>query len=169
MPPGLQILLAGRDRDRIISRLLPRRIAKHDLARYVRRIGTIAEQDMPDLYAAADAVVLPSIYEGLPNAIIEASNCGIPAIVSTGANADKLVVDGETGFEVPNGNVRALADAIERMARLSPADREHMGAAATRAIRRLDPDRILRETLDLYEACIARKLPELSEPMQCAG
>ena len=56
---------------------------------------------MASLYHAADALVMPSLWEGLPNAVLEAHASGLPAVVSHAANIDRLVLDGESGFEVP--------------------------------------------------------------------
>ena len=46
------------------------------------------------LYHAADALLLPSLYEGMPNAAIEAQVSGLPAMVSAAANADAPVAEG---------------------------------------------------------------------------
>lgn len=168
LPTNLRILLAGRDRDRKISSKLSPLIERHGLSHVVRRIGTVAEHDMPGLYAAANAVLLPSHYEGLPNAIIEASHCGVPSIVSAIANEDDLVLDGMTGYEVPTADTARLADAIARMAALSSVERRDMGIAAAAHIKKLDPERILGEVVDLYDSLLAKKLPEEAADLPCA-
>jgi glycosyltransferase involved in cell wall biosynthesis len=60
----------------------------------------------------AEAAVLPSLVDNLPNTVIECLTLGIPVIGSAGASIDELVEPGITGELVPIGNERALADAI---------------------------------------------------------
>ena len=124
---------------------------------------------MPDLYAASDVILLPSLYEGLSNAIIEASHSGVPAIVSAAANADQLVLDRKTGREVPTDDAASLADAIAELSSMSHAERRALGASAHQHVSSmLDADRSLRATLDLYEGLLARKLPHLAKQLPCA-
>jgi glycosyltransferase involved in cell wall biosynthesis len=68
--------------------------------------------DVPDLLPAFDVFALPSRYEGLPVAIVEAMASGIP-VVATAVNAvSDVVIPGETGLLVPPGRPDLLADAI---------------------------------------------------------
>jgi glycosyltransferase involved in cell wall biosynthesis len=68
--------------------------------------------DVLDVLPAFDVFALPSRYEGLPTAIVEAMICGVP-VVATAVNAvPDLVVPGETGMLVPSHRPRALAAAI---------------------------------------------------------
>src|SRR5205807_1750329 len=100
-------------------------------------LGPVTE--MTSLYHAADAVLLPSLYEGMPNAVIEAHACALPAVVSRAANADGLVLDGETGFVVPTADSEALAVALDRLCALDAGARAAMGARGrTHVQHRLD-------------------------------
>jgi len=68
--------------------------------------------DIPDLLAAGDLFVLPSIKEGLPIALLEAMACGMP-IVSTNAGAISMALEhARNAWVVPAGDVNALADAL---------------------------------------------------------
>ncbi|KAA6232313.1 glycosyltransferase family 4 protein [Chlorobium phaeovibrioides] len=81
---------------------------------------TVQNEKLPQLLQAADLFVLTSepVYcpffqeEGLPRVIPEASACELPVIVSTTGGLPEGVVDGETGFIVPNGDQAALKTAI---------------------------------------------------------
>jgi len=114
--------------------------------------------EMVSLYHAADGVVLPSLYEGLPNAVLETHACGLPAVVSHAANIDRLVLDGESGFEVPTFDHEALALALAKMIALPDAERRAMGArgrahiAATFSV-----DRVLEETVQMYDDLLLAK------------
>jgi glycosyltransferase involved in cell wall biosynthesis len=99
-------------------------------------IGQVDKQDLPALYAAADAVVLPSIRTATftePWGLVcnEAMHQGTPVIASdaVGAAAGGLVVDGRNGLVVPQGDSDALASRIRTLAH-NPGLREQLGAAA---------------------------------------
>lgn len=67
-----------------------------------------------DVYAASDVFVMPSFHEGLCNACLEASFAELPQVVSTAGGNAEIIVDGETGYVVPKGDVDKLAEALER-------------------------------------------------------
>ena len=156
LPSNVRVLLAGRNRDRLYAALLPRAVVWLGLADVVRFLGPVT--DMLSLYHAADALVMPSLYEGLPNAVLEAQAAGLPAVVSHAANIDGIVVDGESGLEVPTLDHAALAEALARLFATTTAERRAMGArgrahvAATFSV-----DRILDETVRLYDGLLAEK------------
>lgn len=85
--------------------------------------------DTRPYYAAMDVLVLPSLREGFPNAVLEAAAMSVPAIVSNGTGVVDSVIDGETGIIVPVGDSRALAQAILVLA-TNDELRERMGTAA---------------------------------------
>jgi glycosyltransferase involved in cell wall biosynthesis len=69
-------------------------------------------QDVPEILPAFDVFALPSRYEGLPTAVVEAMVCGIP-VVATAVNAvGDVVVPGETGLLVPPQRPDLMADAV---------------------------------------------------------
>lgn len=68
--------------------------------------------DVPEILPAFDVFALPSRYEGLPTAVVEAMVCGIP-VVATAVNAvSDVVVPGETGLLVPPQRPDLMADAV---------------------------------------------------------
>ncbi|HET6610652.1 MAG TPA: glycosyltransferase, partial [Kofleriaceae bacterium] len=69
-----------------------------------------ARSDVPQILAAADALILPSVREGLPLVIPEAMAAGLPVIASAVGGIPDVVIDGETGFLVPSGDEAALRD-----------------------------------------------------------
>jgi glycosyltransferase involved in cell wall biosynthesis len=90
--------------------------------------------NVPDLLPAFDVFVLPSRYEGLPTAVVEAMVCGIP-VVATAVNAvGDVVIPGETGLLVPPGRPELLAEAVgflldtpEAAARMADTARARLG------------------------------------------
>jgi glycosyltransferase involved in cell wall biosynthesis len=68
--------------------------------------------DVPELMARADLFVLPSRFEGLPSAIIEAMAAGRAVVASNTAGIPELVLPGQTGWLVPVGDPAALARTV---------------------------------------------------------
>ncbi len=156
LTPKVKIFLAGRQRDKIYSRIVPAWFRALGVANHVRYLDPVKEIDR--LYHAADALVMPSLYEGLPNAVLEAHACGLPAVVSHAANRDLLVVDGETGYEVRTLDHRGLAHAIGRMITATDRERRAMGARGRLHVAAwFSPERIQAETVALYDALLAEK------------
>ena len=87
-------------------------------------------------YARASMFVLPSRFEGMPNALLEAMASGLPAVVSDASPGPlEEVTDGENGLVVPAGDATALTRAMTRLA--GDADRApYDGGSGTSAIRR---------------------------------
>lgn len=109
-----------------------RRLAEQ--ARPSARVIVAGERtDVAALLPALDVFALPSRYEGLPLAVVEAMICGVP-VVATAVNAvPDVVVPGETGLLVPPGRPDLLAAAIEHLldapgeaARMAEAARTHV-------------------------------------------
>lgn len=100
-------------------------IVQNGLEEYVHLRGTA--EDVVCKYRAADAVILPSTIEGLPNVICEGMACGRPILASAVSDAGNLVHEGENGFLFDPYSPAAIAAAIERFAALSCSERRDMG------------------------------------------
>lgn len=76
--------------------------------------GWLDKDALREIYQRTDCIVNPSLYEGMPNAILEGMACGLPVIASRVAGNDAVVRDGETGWlfdlEQPESFQRALVD-----------------------------------------------------------
>jgi glycosyltransferase involved in cell wall biosynthesis len=156
LPRNVKLVLAGRRRDKIYSQVVPLWMRALGLDGNLTYLEPVT--DMRRLYHAADVLVMPSLFEGMPNAVLEAHACGLPAVVSHAANRDEIVVDGRSGFEVATLDHRGLAGAIERIVAVGDAERRAMGARGRLHVAsRFHPDRILEETVALYDRLIAEK------------
>jgi len=79
------------------------------------KVALLGPLDKPELYAvvaAAEASVLPSRMDNLPNTVIESLALGTPVIGSDGASIDELITPGVNGALVPIGDAGALAEAM---------------------------------------------------------
>ena len=115
------------------------------LRRLVRNLGLNErvrfcgqEKDVERIWASHQALVLPSRFEGLPLAIVEAMLCGRPVIVTDVAGNAELVEDGVTGFVAEAPTVRHLREAMER-AWMRRGDWKSIGEAAAKSIREQIP------------------------------
>jgi glycosyltransferase involved in cell wall biosynthesis len=102
--------------------------AREDLERKAREVGVDARflgfldrEELPAFYSTLDAFAFPSPVETQGLVAMEANACGTPVVgVDSGALSD-TIVDGETGFRYPEGDVDAFRDGIERA--LAESDR----------------------------------------------
>jgi glycogen synthase len=90
---------------------------------------------LPGLYAACDFVAVPSLYDGMPNVLLEAMSAGVAPIVSDAGAMGEVVADGRTGFVFPAQDREAAAEALGRALRLTRSARVAMGAAAREFVR----------------------------------
>lgn len=108
--------------------------------------------DVLDLLPAFDIFALPSRYEGLPLALVEAMVCGLP-VVATAVNAvPDLVIPGSTGLLVPPGRPDLMADCVGFL-RDRPRTRARLaGRAARRIDDRFTIDALCEELAAAYTA-----------------
>lgn len=108
-----------------------RLIAGRGLAGRFRLIGE--RSDVASLLPAFDVFALPSLYEGLPCALVEAMTCGIPVVATAVNSVCELVVSGETGLLARPGDpasfsraLAAIIDRPERASRMAEAAQAHV-------------------------------------------
>jgi colanic acid/amylovoran biosynthesis glycosyltransferase len=100
---------------------LREQIAQLDLQGCVELPGAKPQHEIREYLAAASAFVLPSVIDAdggmdnLPTVIMEAMAAGLPVISTAIGGIPEMVIQNETGFLVPPGDVAALAGAIERL------------------------------------------------------
>ncbi len=100
------------------------------LSEFVRITNNVPEAQMPALFAGARAFIAFSTgYDPLPSALLQAMSCGTPVITTDWPARGEVVRPGENGWPVPEGNVRALASAMESVLE-DPHMAERMGRAA---------------------------------------
>ncbi len=124
---GSHVILVG---DGALLEICRNEIAANKLTN-VHLVGFKNQTELPAFYAAADVLVLPSEYETWGLVVNEAMACGLPCIVSDkcGAAAD-MILEGESGFTYPMGDVLRLAELMVVMAE-SKEERKTMGRYAT--------------------------------------
>ncbi|MCC7369000.1 MAG: glycosyltransferase [Chloroflexi bacterium] len=121
----------------------------------VRFLGMRRDRDT--LYAAMDIFVLPSQWEGLSLALVEAMGTGRAVVATSVGGNPEVVGDGRTGLLVPAASVDALADALDGLA-ASEHRRLALGAAAAAEARaRFSIEQHARELAALYRQGVAER------------
>lgn len=106
-------------------------IRRHELEDRVWLLGE--REDVTSWLSAFDAFALPSHWEGLPNALLEAMALGLPCAASAVDGVPEALEDKKSGLLVPPKNPKALAEALATLA--SSAElRARLGAAAKKTI-----------------------------------
>lgn len=114
--------------------------------------------DVPNLQAAADVFAMPSLWEGLPLAVIEAMLAGRAIVASRTSGIPEAIEDGVHGLLIPPGDVDALADALARLLS-NPALRADLGKRAReRAEREFTIDAMTDAYERLYRSACAKRL-----------
>jgi glycosyltransferase involved in cell wall biosynthesis len=114
-------------------------------------IFTGTRQDIPELLAASDLFVLPTLQDALPTVLIEAMAAGKPIVASNVGGVPEIVDDGTTGLLVPAAEPEALAQASIQL--LQDRDRrKEMGQTGQAvASQRFDIHTQVKRLGDMYE------------------
>ena len=143
-------LIVGRDKRERQYGALSVRLG---VAPRVRFVG--GASDVRPLLAAADAFVLPAVYDPFPNAVLEAMASGLPVVTSANCGSAELIEEGVNGFVRDALDIAGLAAALDR---LDPSAAQRMGEAARAAVATLTPERMAGEFVALYERLLGAKL-----------
>lgn len=107
--------------------------------------------DIPELLASCDLFVLPSLFEGLPLAVLEAMAASKPVITSDIPGSREVVTHNVTGLLTPPGDPAALATAIRRLLDC-PAERQHFATAARARVQRdFSVETMVQQVEQVYE------------------
>lgn len=110
--PGFTLLIAGEGPERAN---LERRIAELNLSDRVQLLGSRPHAELPELYGAADALVLASSREGWANVLLEAMACGTPAIATPIWGNPEVVAKPEAGIIMVDRSAKAIADSVHAL------------------------------------------------------
>jgi len=124
-------------------------IRSSKFANDIRRLGFVPDEQLPELYRAADVFVYPSLHEGFGLPPIEAMACGCPVITSTrGALAE---VAGDAAEIIVPEDVHSIADKLRLLAAVV-GERNRLKTLGVERARKCDWNKTAAETLKVYEA-----------------
>ena len=142
LPSNVCLLVAGKE-----SRPGRYQELARDLGIADSRLRWIGPTSDPlNLYAAADVFLVPSLYDQMPNASLEAMACGLPLVVSSTSGTRDLIHDGQQGFVrdwwEPDDWIDPIVECL--------ASAESMGVRAQQAVLPFSFERMIREWRHLY-------------------
>ncbi len=108
--------------------------------------------DVAEIWASCHIAVLPSYREGLPKSLLEAAACGRPLVSTDVSGCREVVRDGVTGLLVPPRAAKALAHALERLARDRDLRRRMGAAARDLVVREMSEQVVVAQTMALYRS-----------------
>jgi glycosyltransferase involved in cell wall biosynthesis len=125
------------------------------IARHVISLGY--QRDVSPYYALFDAFVLPSANEGTPVVAIEALAARRPVVATRVGGVPDVVTEGEDGFLVDVGDVDAIADALERLARDPELRRSFGEQGHERVVPRYRVERLVDDIDELYRELLTQQ------------
>lgn len=128
-------------------------IREHRMQQHVQITGWASEGEVQQHLRSARALVLPSLAEGLPVAIMEAMALGRPVLATYVGGIPELVRDGKEGWLVPPANIEALVDALVAACSSDEAVLAELGGAARTRVRARHR---LSEQAKALRSCFAR-------------
>ena len=147
LPPFAYLAVVGQDRR---ARAYMRLAAQLGIADRVRFLGPQA--DVKPYYGAADALVLPTLYDPFPNVALEALACGLPLVTSTKSGAAELLA--HTGLVVDALDIDALRAAMTTL--LDESHRAALGQQARRLAEEYGMQAMTDNLLRLYGELMPR-------------
>jgi UDP-glucose:(heptosyl)LPS alpha-1,3-glucosyltransferase len=142
-----QLWVIGKDK---LTRRLHRRAAALGVASQVRFLGP--KKDVAPYLGAADVFALPTLYDPMPNAALEALATGLPVLSSTSSGAAELIRLGENGERVDALDIDGIANALARLLKAShdPEQLPSLRAAASESVAHMSNEAMAAELMALY-------------------
>jgi len=150
--PNFLLLWAG---DGPLREKIEKEIVKRGLRENFRLLGW--REDVGNLLAAADVLLLTSLYEGLPRVVLQAMAAGKPVVATRVSGTPEAVEEGVTGFLHPPHDIPRMAQSLERILK-DRALGKRMGQAGQMALKGsfLIPE-MLRQIEALYQEVMEPK------------
>ena len=145
----LKVVVAGNGEGDRLRKL----VYQAGLGEIVEVRGWIDAQERDELLARADAFVLPSYFEAMPMAVLEAMAWGLPVICTAVGSIPEILVDGKNGVLVAPGDICAISSAIQRMVE-DEAWRRTLGVAARKAVEPFATEHYMRALCSIYESVV---------------
>jgi len=150
--------------DGIDLKAVTKAIANMGIINKFRFTGLVPRQHVLETFREADILVMPSDYEGLPQALLESMSMGVVPVVSRiPGSTDYIIHDGKEGFLCERGNPESFAQKISKLEQDSSLLSRISDAAIRRVSSNFDhhtfAERILQNISDAAEEGIARDTP----------
>jgi len=152
MIPSAKLIFVG---EGTLRQALEKDAAKIGLLDSIHFLGR--RDDIEEIYKAIDVFVLPSIgSEGMPRVILEAMAAGVPCIGTKIGGTPEVICNNDIGYVVEPGDSEALADAMIKLTKMIPEERQKIiDNARQRIYSHYSHDVVIRKLENIYEAEIA--------------
>ncbi|MBS4097563.1 MAG: glycosyltransferase family 4 protein [Sulfuricella sp.] len=147
LPPGAHLIIVGKDKKAARFQALATRLGLGQRAHFAG-----AQQEVKPFYGAADAFVLPTLYDPFPNAALEAMAAGLPIITSSKSGAAELVENGRNGYVCDALDIGGLAEAMRQL--LAPAHAAALGAASRTIVEPYNLEAMGSRLVGLYRSLV---------------
>jgi glycosyltransferase involved in cell wall biosynthesis len=133
-----------------------------ELIEYVQKSGLSnvrffgPREDVAKILAASDIFVLPSRYETMPIALLEAMAVGLACVATTVGENELVITHEVNGLLVPPENEADLSQALERMV-TDPALRVRLGSAAAESVEQYSFERMVDGVTSVYKAALRQR------------
>jgi UDP-glucose:(heptosyl)LPS alpha-1,3-glucosyltransferase len=144
------LMIVGKDREQNIYEAQAKVLGTGDRVHFCG-----AQQDVRPFYGAADVFVLPTLYEPLSNAVLEALACGLPVITSTHCGAAELITQGISGFVCDALDVDLLTSHMSAL--IDSVFRESASRAARASVQLLTLSDMSNKYIRLYENLLSER------------
>ena len=145
LPDDLQLIIVGRHTK--YTDVVADYVQKHGLEQRVKILHGVKDEELPSLYAGAEAFVYPSLYEGFGIPIIEAISTGLPVVACKGSCLEEA--GGPDNLYVAPDDAEGMAAAIRQMLR-GAEGREARILRSQAYIRRFEGQNVAQQFSDLY-------------------
>ncbi|MBF0294140.1 MAG: glycosyltransferase family 4 protein [Magnetococcales bacterium] len=150
LPAGCRLLVAGRDKEQARMTRLATQLGLRDRVAFAGGC-----KEVIPLYAAADAVVLPTLYDPFPNVALEAMAMGLPLVTSPKCGAVDLIEPGKNGLLAAALDPEDLARQLACL--LDPVLRDAMGRAARETIAPFTLEAMGGQLVALYQELLRKE------------
>jgi glycosyltransferase involved in cell wall biosynthesis len=123
---------------------------KYGLTEQIRFLGRVDASQTSRWYNRASIFVLPSLNEGMSNALLEALACGLPAVVTDTGGSHELVTEGLNGLYIEKNSSESIRQALETLLS-DPIKREAMGIESRQRAESLAWQQVAAEYTRLYQ------------------
>jgi len=144
--PQVVFVLAGDGPEEELLRNLARECG---VAERLRFCGYVS--DARQIYLAADVVLMPSLFEGLPMSLLEAMAMRVPVVASALDGIAEVVDDGRDGFLVPSGDAQSFCERVCQLISNPSLAAEIGMAASDKVVRKFSAERMCREVERVYD------------------
>lgn len=146
--PEARLLIAGEGPER---RSLEKLAAHMNVSSRVRFLGFVPHDRMPEVYSLGDALLLPSLREGMPNVVLESLACGTPVIATDVGGVREILTSPDAGELMRERSPSALRDAYARL-----FSRTANAADTRRFAEQFEWKSVVEKQLLLYQRVLAR-------------